>query len=118
MRAIQVEGKCDDLNKPQRRAVQRFGFIYEDTFRDATDYRDRDRDTAWSAIIAGDRHEIAAALEPRLDPDNLDSAGNGSGGSPTNRTGPAAADSPSGAGGPSALVETGILADHRGGRSS
>ncbi|MEM8538261.1 MAG: GNAT family protein, partial [Pseudomonadota bacterium] len=39
------EWKCDALNAPSRRAAERFGFAYEGTFRHATIYKGRNRDT-------------------------------------------------------------------------
>jgi len=48
------EWKCDALNTPSRKAAQRLGFIYEGTFRQATIYKNRNRDTAWFAILDKD----------------------------------------------------------------
>jgi RimJ/RimL family protein N-acetyltransferase len=45
------EWKCDHLNGPSRSAADRLGFTYEGTFRQATHYKGRNRDTAWYAII-------------------------------------------------------------------
>ena len=45
------EWKCDALNAPSRRAALRLGFSYEGIFRQATVYKERNRDTAWYAII-------------------------------------------------------------------
>ncbi|NNF65386.1 MAG: GNAT family N-acetyltransferase, partial [Acidimicrobiia bacterium] len=45
------EWKCDALNARSRAAALRLGFQYEGTFRKATHYKGRNRDTAWYAII-------------------------------------------------------------------
>jgi RimJ/RimL family protein N-acetyltransferase len=71
-----VEWKCDDLNAPSRRSGERFGFRYEGTFRNATHYKGRNRDTAWFAITAEDWPALGAAYEAWLDPANFDAAGN------------------------------------------
>ena len=48
------EWKCDALNEPSRSAGLRLGFQYEGTFRQATHYKGRNRDTAWFAITDDD----------------------------------------------------------------
>jgi len=70
-----VEWKCDDLNEPSRRAGERLGFRYEGTFRNATHYKGRNRDTAWFAITVEEWDGIRTALEKWLDPANFDSKG-------------------------------------------
>ncbi len=70
-----VEWKCDDLNDPSRRAARRFGFTYEGTFRKATHYKGRSRDTAWFAIVDDDWPEIRARFMRWLEPSNFDVAG-------------------------------------------
>lgn len=69
------EWKCDALNQPSRKAALRLGFKYEGTFRQATIYRGRNRDTAWYAITDKEWPAIKAAFEAWLDPANFD--GNG-----------------------------------------
>jgi RimJ/RimL family protein N-acetyltransferase len=69
------EWKCDDLNTPSRASAERLGFTYEGTFRQATHYKGRNRDTAWYAIIDEDWPAIDDALRKWLHPDNFD--GNG-----------------------------------------
>ena len=44
------EWKCDSMNANSINAAQRLGFIYEGTFRQATMYKNRNRDTAWISI--------------------------------------------------------------------
>lgn len=69
------EWKCDDLNAPSRAAAERLGFTYEGTFRQATHYKGRNRDTAWYAIVDRDWPALDAALQEWLDPGNFDAAG-------------------------------------------
>ncbi len=66
------EWKCDALNAPSRRAAERLGFFYEGTFRQATVYKGRNRDTAWYAMTDRDWPEVRVALEAWLAPDNFD----------------------------------------------
>jgi RimJ/RimL family protein N-acetyltransferase len=69
------EWKCDDLNAPSRRAAARLGFTYEGTFRKATHYKSRTRDTAWFSIIDSEWPARKAAFEAWLNPDNFDADG-------------------------------------------
>ena len=45
------EWKCDNLNERSRKAALRLGFKLEGIFRQATIYKNRNRDTAWYSII-------------------------------------------------------------------
>ncbi len=69
------EWKCDDLNLPSRAAAERLGFVYEGTFRQATHYKGRNRDTAWYAIIDTDWPALDQSFRTWLDDDNFDEAG-------------------------------------------
>jgi RimJ/RimL family protein N-acetyltransferase len=69
------EWKCDALNAPSRNAAERFGFVYEGTFRQATIYKNRNRDTAWFSILDGDWPGVRDALERWLAPGNFDASG-------------------------------------------
>lgn len=69
------EWKCDALNMPSRRAAQRLGFSYEGIFRQATVYRQRNRDTAWFAIIDGEWPALREAYAAWLAPGNFDAQG-------------------------------------------
>lgn len=69
------EWKCDALNEPSRRAAARYGFTYEGTFRQATIYKGRNRDTAWFAMIDREWPKLAEAYQQWLDPSNFDDAG-------------------------------------------
>ena len=69
------EWKCDALNAPSRAAAQRLGFSYEGTFRQATVYKGRNRDTAWYAAIDAEWPALRRAFETWLAPDKFDSKG-------------------------------------------
>lgn len=69
------EWKCDDLNAQSLSAGRRLGFRYEGTFRQATHYKGRNRDTAWLAITDTDWPRLDAALRAWLSPDNFDDSG-------------------------------------------
>jgi RimJ/RimL family protein N-acetyltransferase len=65
------EWKCDSLNAPSRAAAQRLGFQYEGLFRQATVYKERNRDTAWFSILDSEWPPLRAAFEAWLDPANF-----------------------------------------------
>lgn len=69
------EWKCDALNAPSRQAAERLGFSYEGTFRQATHYKGRNRDTAWYAIIDKDWPRLREGYARWLDPANFGSDG-------------------------------------------
>ena len=69
------EWKCDALNAPSRAAAERLGFLYEGTFRQATHYKGRNRDTAWFAFTDGDWPVVGGALKTWLAPENFDPEG-------------------------------------------
>lgn len=69
------EWKCDDLNAPSRAAALRFGFTYDGTFRKATHYKGRNRDTAWFSITDDQWPSLDARFRAWLAPDNFDAAG-------------------------------------------
>jgi RimJ/RimL family protein N-acetyltransferase len=69
------EWKCDALNAPSRRAAMRLGLSYEGVFRQATIYRNRNRDTAWYAAIDSEWPTIETAFKTWLDPSNFDAEG-------------------------------------------
>lgn len=70
-----VEWKCDDLNAPSRSAALRLGFTYEGTFRQATHYKGRNRDTAWYSITDREWPRLRSAFLAWLAPDNFDDDG-------------------------------------------
>ncbi|MCP3956863.1 MAG: aminotransferase class V-fold PLP-dependent enzyme [bacterium] len=49
-----VEWKCDALNRRSRTAALRLGFRFEGIFRQHMIIKDRNRDTAWFAMVDGD----------------------------------------------------------------
>jgi RimJ/RimL family protein N-acetyltransferase len=69
------EWKCDALNAPSRRAATRLGFEYEGTFRQATHYKGRNRDTAWYSITDSEWPALRASLVEFLDARNIDARG-------------------------------------------
>lgn len=69
------EWKCDALNAPSRAAAGRLGFTYEGTFRQATHYKGRNRDTAWFAIVDGEWPRLRPRFTAWLDPANFDADG-------------------------------------------
>lgn len=69
------EWKCNALNERSRRAATRLGFTYEGTFRQAVVVKQRNRDTAWYAILDREWPRLAAAYDTWLAPENFDDAG-------------------------------------------
>ena len=69
------EWKCDALNAPSRAAAQRLGFRFEGIFRQATVYKNRNRDTAWYSIVDSEWPALKAAFERWLSPENFDASG-------------------------------------------
>ncbi|MCY1538116.1 Acetyltransferase (GNAT) domain protein [compost metagenome] len=70
-----LEWKCNAQNARSRRAAERFGFTYEGLFRQHMVIKDRNRDTAWFALL--DQHWPAqqATFERWLAADNQTAAG-------------------------------------------
>jgi RimJ/RimL family protein N-acetyltransferase len=69
------EWKCNALNLGSRRAAQRLGFSYEGVFRQMTISKDRNRDTAWFAIIDKEWEEIQQCFIQFLDDENFNNKG-------------------------------------------
>jgi RimJ/RimL family protein N-acetyltransferase len=69
------EWKCNALNEPSRRAALRLGFSFEGIFRQHMVIKDRNRDTAWFAMLDRDWPERKQAFETWLDPANFDGYG-------------------------------------------
>lgn len=69
------EWKCDALNAASRAAAQRLGLSFEGIFRQATVYKERNRDTAWYAAIDAEWPALRQAFETWLDGGNFDSQG-------------------------------------------
>ena len=69
------EWKCDNDNRPSKRAAERFGFRFEGIFRQDRVVKGKNRDTAWFSIIDGEWPALKKAYEGWLDPDNFDRDG-------------------------------------------
>lgn len=69
------EWKCDALNTRSRAAALRLGFTFEGIFRQATVYKNRNRDTAWYSMIDSEWLRLKRVYKVWLDPDNFDSSG-------------------------------------------
>lgn len=70
------EWKCDSLNGPSNRAAKRYGFNFEGIFRQATIYKQRNRDTAWYSMLDSEWPNAKQAYENWLSADNFDADGN------------------------------------------
>jgi RimJ/RimL family protein N-acetyltransferase len=70
-----LEWKTDALNARSRRAAERYGFQFEGIFRQHMVVKDRNRDTAWYALLNHEWPAARNAFEAWLDPANFDSAG-------------------------------------------
>lgn len=69
------EWKCDALNARSLAAAKRLGFRHEGTFRQATMYKGRNRDTAWFSIIDSEWPALREAFNQWLAPSNFDEQG-------------------------------------------
>jgi RimJ/RimL family protein N-acetyltransferase len=69
------EWKCNAENEPSRRAALRLGFAYEGMFRQHMVIKDRNRDTAWFAMLDHEWPARKRAFESWLDPANFDDRG-------------------------------------------
>lgn len=69
------EWKCNAENTPSRRAAERLGFTFEGIFRQHMVVKDRNRDTAWFALLDHEWPARKAAFEAWLAPENFDSTG-------------------------------------------
>jgi len=69
------EWKCDALNAPSCAAARRLGFEFEGIFRQATMYKQRNRDTAWFSVIDKEWPVIKKVFEEWLSSDNFDDDG-------------------------------------------
>ena len=70
-----LEWKCDALNAPSRSAAFRFGFRFEGIFRQHIIYKNRNRDTAWYAMMDHEWPAVRANFERWLEPSNFDANG-------------------------------------------
>jgi len=58
-----AEWKCDSLNERSRRAALRLGFHFEGVFRQHMIIKERNRDTAWYALLDGDWPRVRSNFE-------------------------------------------------------
>jgi RimJ/RimL family protein N-acetyltransferase len=66
------EWKCNAQNEPSRRAALRLGFAFEGIFRQHMVIKDRNRDTAWFAMLDHEWPTRKRAFEAWLAPQNFD----------------------------------------------
>ena len=66
------EWKCDSLNEKSNKAAKRLGFTFEGIFRQATLYKNRNRDTAWYSLIDSEWPKLKNAFISWLSPSNFD----------------------------------------------
>ncbi|MBX2836233.1 MAG: GNAT family N-acetyltransferase [Gammaproteobacteria bacterium] len=69
------EWKCDSLNSASRRAAKRLGFTFEGVFRQATVYKNRNRDTAWFSILDHEWPILEKAFQRWLSNENFSTDG-------------------------------------------
>ena len=69
------EWKCDTLNTPSKKAALRLGFTSEGVFRQATMYKNRNRDTAWFSLLDTEWPTNQKAFEAWLSVSNFDDNG-------------------------------------------
>jgi RimJ/RimL family protein N-acetyltransferase len=70
-----LEWKTNALNRPSRRAAERFGFTHEGVFRQHRFWKGRNRDTAWYALIDADWPLVRESFALWLGPANFDARG-------------------------------------------
>jgi RimJ/RimL family protein N-acetyltransferase len=75
LRYRRYEWKCNAENAPSRRAALRLGFSFEGIFRQHMVIKDRNRDTAWFAMLDCEWPARKRAFEAWLDPANFDADG-------------------------------------------
>ena len=66
------EWKCDTLNKKSKRSALRLGFKFEGVFRQATIYKNRNRDSAWFSIIDKEWKQCKIKFQSYLKRSNFD----------------------------------------------
>jgi RimJ/RimL family protein N-acetyltransferase len=69
------EWKCNAENAPSRQAALRLGFSFEGIFRQHMVIKDRNRDTAWFAMLDHEWPARKRAFENWLEPSNFDARG-------------------------------------------
>ena len=66
------EWKCDNQNQGSKKASKRLGFSYDGLFKQASMYKNRNRDTAWFSILDKDWPTLKAEYQRWLALDNFD----------------------------------------------
>ncbi|MFK7740674.1 MAG: GNAT family N-acetyltransferase [Planctomycetota bacterium] len=69
------EWKCDALNAASCAAAKRLGFMFEGTFRQATIYKQRNRDTAWYSLLDREWPTAKRVFDAWLAADNFTASG-------------------------------------------
>jgi RimJ/RimL family protein N-acetyltransferase len=69
------EWKCDNLNLGSQAAANRLGFSYDGLFKQATIYKNRNRDTAWFSILDSDWPSLREGYLTWLVGNNFDAGG-------------------------------------------
>lgn len=69
------EWKCDALNFSSRKAAERLGMTFEGVFRQATIYKNRNRDTAWFSLLDIEWPRMKQVFELWLNPNNFSREG-------------------------------------------
>lgn len=67
-----LQWKTNSLNLQSRRAAERYGFVYEGTFRQHQINKGKNRDSAWYSIIDSEWPVCKKAFELWLDDENFD----------------------------------------------
>jgi RimJ/RimL family protein N-acetyltransferase len=67
-----LQWKTNSLNLPSRKAAERYGFVYEGTFRQHQINKGRNRDSAWYSIIDSEWPLCRKAFEKWLEDGNFD----------------------------------------------
>ncbi|KAL9115738.1 MAG: hypothetical protein Q9227_000106 [Pyrenula ochraceoflavens] len=67
-----LQWKTNSLNVQSRKAAERYGFVYEGTFRQHQINKGRNRDTAWYSIIDSEWPTCKKAFEKWLEDGNFD----------------------------------------------
>jgi RimJ/RimL family protein N-acetyltransferase len=61
-----LEWKCDNRNERSKRSALRMGFVFEGVQEAHFIIKNRNRDTAWFRILAGEWQTVKAQLEALL----------------------------------------------------
>ena len=69
------EWKCDNHNAGSKQAAKRLGFGFDGLFKQATIYKNRNRDTAWFSVLDQNWPDVQARFEAWLSPENFNGHG-------------------------------------------